>query len=113
MQGNLTYLEAMLPQIAAPRPAGANNWFPVVFRGRPGFPRRRHHRRLRMALFLSALITIFPAAAHAYIDPNTGGYVFQALFPIVSAIIGWYVFFRENMKKVLGALASRIRNLFG
>ena len=103
----------MPPQIAAPREDGAIDHIPLVCR----YDKRRvpapRALRARAAAALLAAFAVFPGGAHAYIDPNTGGYVFQALFPVVSVILGWYVFFRENMKKVLGGLASRIRKLLG
>lgn len=103
----------MLRQFARPFGKGPEDCFSFVFRGRSVCVPTPLHRGRCAAAALSALAVLLPRDAHAYVDPNTGGYVFQALFPIVSVIIGWYVFFRDNMKKVLGGLAARIRKLLG
>jgi len=59
-----------------------------------------------------ALILGFPTNAFAYIDPNTGGYVFQVLFPLVSAVLAGYIFFRDKTKKFLGSIKTRISSIF-
>jgi len=43
---------------------------------------------LVLALFL-------PASAHAYIDPNAGGMLFQLLAPLFAAIVGGWLFLRR------------------
>lgn len=50
---------------------------------------------------------LVPASSFAYIDPNTGGYVFQMLLPIVSAIAAAFLFF----KRQVFAFFSKIKNL--
>jgi uncharacterized RDD family membrane protein YckC len=50
----------------------------------------------------------WPVTAHAYIDPNTGGYAFQLLFPIISAIVGIYLFFKNQA----AAIGKKILRLF-
>jgi hypothetical protein len=71
---------------------------------------RRHAQAGTLALFV--LILGIPANAFAYIDPNTGGYVFQVLFPLVSAVLAGFVFFRDKVKKLLGSFTSRISGIF-
>jgi hypothetical protein len=36
---------------------------------------------------IGCLLLIFPALAHAYVDPGTGAYIFQLLIAVVGAII--------------------------
>lgn len=62
-----------------------------------------------MALFI--LIIVFPKYAFAYIDPNTGGYVFQVLFPLVSVVLAGYVFCRDKTKKIIASIWHRISGL--
>jgi hypothetical protein len=51
---------------------------------------------------LTTILTIFHAApAFAYIDPNTGGYVFQFLFPLISIIVAGYVFCKKQIINVI------------
>jgi hypothetical protein len=54
------------------------------------------------------VISLIPSVAFAYVDPNTGGYVFQVLFPILSAAAAIFVFF----KRQVSALLSKIAGLF-
>jgi len=61
-------------------------------------------KRYAASLFLMILapVVLFPSHACAYIDPNTGGYVFQILFPVLSAIAGMFLFFRNTIKQLFG-----------
>ena len=40
-------------------------------------------------VLLSLSLLFIPASAHAYIDPGTGGLLFQLGFAFFSLIIGW------------------------
>jgi hypothetical protein len=51
---------------------------------------------------------MYASDASAYIDPSTGGYIFQILFPVISAIAGALMFFNKRLK----SLFSYIRSLF-
>ena len=42
--------------------------------------------------------------AHAYVDPNTGGYVFQLLYPIFVAIGIGYFFLKRQIKQLFLSL---------
>lgn len=71
------------------------------------------HRTNSMRIFYSTTLilllqTVGPDAACAYIDPNTGGYIFQLLFPIISAVAGLYLFF----KKQIVSLVTKVSGLF-
>ncbi len=65
-------------------------------------------KRYAASLFLMILapVVLFPSHACAYIDPNTGGYVFQILFPVLSAIAGLFLFCRNFIKQLFVRLCS-------
>lgn len=55
---------------------------------------------IRIFFSLTLMLTVQsvePNAAHAYIDPNTGGYLFQILFPVISMIAAIYLFFKNQV----------------
>jgi hypothetical protein len=56
---------------------------------------------------LSLAGAVAPSYALAYVDPNTGGYVFQIFFPIVSAIAAGYLFFKNQIRKLFGRLTGK------
>ena len=47
--------------------------------------------------------------ALAYVDPNTGGYVFQLLYPIFVAIGIGYFFLKNQIKKLSHNFSSFLR----
>jgi hypothetical protein len=52
-----------------------------------------------------------PPDAYAYIDPNTGGWLFQLIFPVIVAIgIGWN-FLRNRMRAALDWVLRRTKQL--
>src|SRR5690349_11304337 len=57
--------------------------------------------RFSRLLYVSALVLIAqsvePSSAYAYIDPNTGGYLFQILFPVISMVAAVYLFFKNQV----------------
>ncbi len=63
-----------------------------------------------MALFIALMIVLLSiisaSSAHAYIDPNTGGFFFQTVAPFVYAILGAIVIF---WKRITGF----VRGIFG
>ena len=44
------------------------------------------------------LLALSPAPALAYIDPNTGGMLFQMLAPLLAGITGAWLFARDKIK---------------
>ena len=63
-----------------------------------------------VALFGLLVAFLVPSTALAYIDPNTGGLLFQLLAPIFAGILGAWVF----MRKAIGGLFRGIwRKLTG
>lgn len=53
--------------------------------------------RLGSAFILSVFLTFMPSMAWAYIDPNAAGFLFQLLFPIITAIAAVFVFLRQKV----------------
>lgn len=51
--------------------------------------------------------------ASAYVDPNTGGFIFQLLFPIVSVAAFVYLFLKRQVKLLLGKMVSFFKSVFG
>ncbi|QXE85040.1 hypothetical protein KP003_11585 [Geomonas nitrogeniifigens] len=62
---------------------------------------------LTISLLALTVVAVSCGDAHAYIDPNTGGYVFQVLFPIVSAVAAAFVFCRDGVVKLLRRIFRR------
>ena len=71
-------------------------------------------KRVVFAAFCLTLMVqlYFPCRVEAYIDPNTGGYVFQLLFPIVSGIAAVYIFFKRQViylvKRIVGIFTHKM-----
>ena len=55
---------------------------------------------------LAALLTPLPALA--YIDPNTGGMIFQVMAPIVAMIASAWLFLRDKVRALWQGLRRRI-----
>lgn len=53
-------------------------------------------------------LSLFVSPAFAYIDPNTGGYLFQLLAPLLALAISAWMFFSNQVK----AIWHSIRRLF-
>lgn len=49
------------------------------------------------------------APAHAYIDPNIGGWLYQLLFPVLLAVAGLWAGFRLKISEFFSTLAKRLR----
>ena len=49
-----------------------------------------------LLLFFTTLL--YPQIAHAYIDPGTGGLIFQLLFAFFAALMAGLVFFKQQVK---------------
>lgn len=57
---------------------------------------KRSFDTCRTLVGVIVLLMLLPTAAFAYIDPNTGGYVFQMLFPVFSVIAAVFLFFKNQ-----------------
>jgi|WetSurMetagenome_2_1015567.scaffolds.fasta_scaffold990892_1 hypothetical protein len=62
-----------------------------------------------IAAAILIIASIMPDSAYAYVDPNTGGYFFQVLFPIAAGVAACYLFLKNYIKKLFGKIAR----LFG
>ena len=58
-------------------------------------------------MVVAALIDAAPA--YAYIDPNTGGVIFQVLMPILAVLVGFIAFAWNFVKKQTLLLAHAVR----
>jgi len=69
----------------------------------------------RRWLVLSAclLAILQPAPAFAYIDPSSGGLLFQILAPLFAAIVGGWVFLRRAIARLLHAIKERLTRKAG
>lgn len=56
-------------------------------------------------------ICLFTSYAHAYIDPNTGGFFFQTVAPFVYGILGVIVVFWKRITGFVKGLFSRKKDL--
>jgi hypothetical protein len=63
------------------------------------------------AIWILFLSIIFPSTCFAYVDPSTGGYIFQLLFPIISAITAVCIFFRNSIKRLFGIVFRNNRDV--
>lgn len=50
-----------------------------------------------------------PPEAHAYIDPNVGGWLYQLLFPLLIAIAGAWAVLRHKISEFFSSFAKRLR----
>ncbi len=64
--------------------------------------------RLIYIIGVAALIDIlFTTLAHAYIDPNTGGFFFQTVAPFVYGILGVIVVFWKRITGFVKGIIGR------
>lgn len=61
--------------------------------------------------FIAFVFIIMPTTCFAYVDPSTGGYIFQLLFPIISAITAGCIFFRNGIKRLFGIVFRKNRDV--
>jgi len=45
---------------------------------------------------------VIPITAHAYVDPNVGGWLYQLLFPMLIAIAGGWAILRQRVNAFFG-----------
>jgi len=65
-----------------------------------------------LALILAGQF-VMPVESYAYIDPNTGGYVFQILFPVISAIAAVVLFFKNQAVSILKKIGAIVKKILG
>ena len=64
--------------------------------------------RSRLLLCIVALAAASPA--HAYIDQNVGGWLYQLLFPLLIAIAGAWAVLREKISELVSRFVRRLRS---
>jgi hypothetical protein len=58
-------------------------------------------RRVTETLVLAAIVALIPQrSAHAYVDPNSVGPIFQFLFPLFVAVASAYAFLKRSLLKI-------------
>lgn len=65
-------------------------------------------KRILAIITVCYICLTIPSNSFAYIDPNTGGYIFQLLFPIISAIGAVVIFFRNGLKRMIDIFLRRV-----
>ena len=66
--------------------------------------------RLLVCALVVAAAFIDAPPAYAYIDPNTGGVIFQVLMPILAVLVGFIAFAWNFVKKQTLLLVHAVRN---
>jgi len=65
------------------------------------FPTRVYVRRVTGPLLLTVMVSMIPQrAAHAYVDPNSVGPIFQFLFPLFVAVASAFAFLKRSLLKI-------------
>lgn len=67
---------------------------------------------LAVSLFSWGLVAALPSTALAYLDPNTGNLIFQALLPVITFFVAVYLFFKKTTLKVLHSLRDLFKKWF-
>ncbi len=68
-----------------------------------------------MILSCFLIVTLFfnlvlATSAHAYIDPNAGGFFFQTVAPIIYGVLAIIVLFWKRITGFVKGIISRLRN---
>ncbi len=66
--------------------------------------------RLPVLLVFALLLTGTPA--HAYIDPNIGGQIYQAIYPVLAVLLGLLAFARQWLVALWHRFTALLRSLF-
>ena len=67
-----------------------------------------HSYRILFLRSWFVLVLLTPIPALAYIDPNTGGLIFQVLAPIIAMITSAWLFLRDRIKSAWYGLRRRL-----
>lgn len=66
-------------------------------------------RRASLWFLAASPLLALPATAQAYIDPNTGGLLFQILAPILAIITSAWLFLRDYIRNAWHRATARFR----
>jgi len=69
--------------------------------------------RFLLILFVTGITTFSPTMALAYVDPNTGGFIFQLFYPIFVVVGISYLFLKRQIKKLFLNFINLIQKTFG
>jgi hypothetical protein len=61
---------------------------------------------IRRQLVLMIYLSLFASPAFAYFDPNTGGYIFQLLAPLLAMAMSAWMFFAKQVKVIWYSIRS-------
>lgn len=64
---------------------------------------------MRPTVLIALAVLASGQEAHAYIDPNVGGWLYQLLFPLLIAIAGAWAVLRHKISAFFSAFAKRLR----
>ncbi|MFN3287324.1 MAG: hypothetical protein ACK40H_02655 [Sphingomonadaceae bacterium] len=64
-----------------------------------------------LALALLLATTLSPGTAQAYVDPNVGSQIWQAIYPVVAVVLGALAFARQWVAHLAGRIGQRLRRL--
>lgn len=70
-----------------------------------------HYRHMKPFLLLPGLVLcllMVTTPAHAYVDPNAGGMLFQLLAPVFAGIVGVWLFLRQWISAFVRRLWRRL-----
>ncbi len=87
----------------------------AMFTTRPVAPGATRGERIRQpgARFalacLAVTLLMVPMSASAYVDPNSGGLLFQLLAPLFAAIAGCWMFLRRWFAALFSKLKHKLR----
>jgi hypothetical protein len=72
---------------------------------------RAYMRSSQVSTLISASILLISAApAHAYLDPNSGGLVFQIVTPLLALLAASFGFARRRLVEAWAFLSATVRN---
>lgn len=67
-------------------------------------------RPINILVFL--LFVLYSREVYAYVDPGTGGYLFQVLFLAFSAVVAVLALFGSKVEAAISGILSFVRDLF-
>jgi hypothetical protein len=63
---------------------------------------RRNHMNLCLIASFLAFMFFLEGSAFAYIDPGTGGMLYQIIILVIGAILGYFAIAKNFIRKILG-----------
>jgi uncharacterized ion transporter superfamily protein YfcC len=65
-----------------------------------------------IALLLVPCLAVLATPAQAYVDPNVGSQLWQAIYPVIAVLMGALAFARHWIAHALRRLVAALRSLF-